>query len=93
MNEREIDRYSFFIPRLSRAHNRHYLALEDIGIGSAMTVQWNLFHRHYSLIAKPRSHTGLVAMPGTLPGTSVARLDLELPDEKACLDISGVGTV
>jgi len=86
--EVEIDTY--FIQGLLQPHNLHHLVLEDIGIGSAMIVQWNLFHRHHFLYAKPLSHTGLVSMPRILPGTSGARLDLELPDAKACLDISAV---
>lgn len=72
--------------RLSQAHNLRHLVLEDTGIESAMILQWNSFHRHHFLFAKPPAHTGLVSMPRMPPGTCDARLDPELPDAKAFLD-------
>ena len=78
---------------LSQAHNLHHLVLEDIGIESAMILQWNLFPRHHFLYAKPPTHTGLVSTPRMPLGTCGARLDLELPDAKAFLDTLTAGIV
>ena len=78
---------------LSQAHNLHYLVLEDIGIWSDMVLQWNLFRRRRFLYSKPPTHTGLVSTPRMPLGKCDARLGLELPDAKACLDTLAVGIV
>ena len=89
---KEMEKIHIIQP-LSQAHNLRHLVLEDTGIESAMILQWNLFHRHRFLFAKPPTHTGLASMPRMTPGTCDARLDPELPDAKACLDTSAVGIV